>query len=187
MHTPSPTHSVTLAGICRQLPLFEVKPGLRIAVLNMLGDTELTEASGIALAKKLVNLSFDTLVTAEAKSIPLLHVLSRTLQKPCVVLRKTYKSYMGVALVAETISITTGKPQRLYIDEKDHGQLSGKQVVLIDDVISTGSTMEGMKKLMSEADATISAIAAVCTEGDPAKWQQVIALGHLPVFNDSSK
>jgi len=183
MSEPQVSHPITLAGIQRHLPLFEVRPGLKIAILNMLGDTELTEACGIALAQKLAELRFDTLVTAEAKSIPLLHVMSRTLHKPCVILRKTYKSYMGVALVAETTSITSGKPQRLYVDEKDRCYLSGKNVVLVDDVISTGSTLAGMEKLMLEAAATITAVAAVCTEGDGNQWHQIITLGHLPVFN----
>jgi len=184
----SPSHfPITLAGIHRQLPLFEVKPGLQIAVLNMLGDTDLTEACGAALAEKLTVITFDTLVTAEAKSIPLVHVLSRILQKPCVVLRKVYKSYMGVALVTETASITTGKLQRLYVDEKDRHHLSDKNIVLVDDVISTGSTLEGMKKLMAEASANITAVAAVCTEGDRDHWQQIIALDHLPIFSNPPK
>ena len=38
------THAVDVAGVKRNLPLFEVKPGLKIAVLNILGDTELVEA-----------------------------------------------------------------------------------------------------------------------------------------------
>jgi adenine phosphoribosyltransferase len=39
-----PTHTVEVAGLRRGLPLFEVAPGVRIAVLNILGDTELRPA-----------------------------------------------------------------------------------------------------------------------------------------------
>ena len=38
------TYPIEIAGVFRELPLFEVQPGLRIAVLNILGDTELVEA-----------------------------------------------------------------------------------------------------------------------------------------------
>ena len=38
-------HSVEINGLERQLPLFEVAPGLRIAVFNLLGDTEVVEAA----------------------------------------------------------------------------------------------------------------------------------------------
>ena len=39
------TYPVEIAGVKRNLPLFEVKPGLRIAALNILGDAELVEAA----------------------------------------------------------------------------------------------------------------------------------------------
>ena len=38
---------------------------------------------------------------------------------PWVVLRKQYKPYMGETVEAETVSITTGHPQTLHLDEKD--------------------------------------------------------------------
>ncbi|HEX9029748.1 MAG TPA: adenine phosphoribosyltransferase, partial [Anaerolineales bacterium] len=107
------TYPVDIAGLHRELPLFEVAPGMRIAVLNILGDTEFVEACAKALAEKLSGIDYSILVTAEAKSIPLAHALSVATQKPYVVLRKSYKPYMGVALSAETLSITTGQPQTL--------------------------------------------------------------------------
>jgi adenine phosphoribosyltransferase len=93
------------------------------------------------------------LVTAEAKSIPLAHALSVVTGKPYVILRKAYKPYMGSALQAETLSITTGQPQTLYLDEKDREMMHGKRVVILDDVISTGSTLQGMRLLLQKAGA----------------------------------
>ncbi|GAB4535648.1 MAG: phosphoribosyltransferase family protein [Anaerolineales bacterium] len=177
------TYTITIGGLSRTLPLFEVAPGLRIAVLNILGDTELTEVSAAELAKKLSAVDYDTLVTAEAKSIPLIYALSVATARPYVVLRKSYKPYMGDTISAETLSITTGKPQTLYLDEKDRPLLDGRRVILVDDVISTGSTLNGMKVVMDKANAQVVAHAAICTEGDDAsEWQDVIALVHLPLF-----
>jgi adenine phosphoribosyltransferase len=176
------TYAVEVAGLKRELPLFEVAPGLRIAVLNILGDTQLVQACAGALAERLQAQPFDLIVTAEAKSIPLAHALSVAMRKPYVVLRKAYKPYMGETVQAETLSITTGKPQTLYLDEKDRAAVKGKRVALVDDVISTGSTLEGMRKVMELAGAAIVAQAAVFTEGDPAEWEHITALGHLPLF-----
>ncbi len=178
------TYAVEIAGLHRELPLFEVAPGLRIAVLNILGDTELVQACARALAERVAGLDFDILVTAEAKSIPLAHALSVEVRKPYVVLRKVYKPYMGVALSAETHSITTGQGQMLYLDEKDYDLLRGKHAFVVDDVISTGSTLEGMRLLMEKAGAQVVGEAAIFTEGDPSQWPEVISLGHLPLFKD---
>lgn len=176
------TYPVEIAGVKRNLPLFEVKPGLRIAVLNILGDTELVEAAAGALAQKLAGTAYDLLVTAEAKSIPLIHALAVRTKKPYVVLRKLYKPYMGETIQAETLSITTGAPQTLHLDEKDRDLVSGKKVVLVDDVISTGSTLQGMRMVLSKAGAEVVAESAIFTEGERAQWEKIVALGHLPVF-----
>ena len=179
------TYPIEVAGIKRDLRLFAIKPGVRIAILNILGDTELVQAVSRALAEKLSAYSLDALVTPEAKSIPLAHGLAVEMKLPYVVLRKSYKPYMGDALRSETLSITTGEPQTLYLDEKDRKLIKGKRVALIDDVISTGSTLQGMRLIMDKAGASIAAEAAIFTEGDRAAWSNIVALGHLPVFIDS--
>ncbi len=178
------TYSVEIAGLKRDLRLFEVAPGLRIAILNILGDTELVQACAKALAEKLQGVEYDVLVTAEAKSIPLAYALSLETQKPYVILRKTYKPYMGDVIKAETLSITTGQPQILILDEKDRDLMKGKRTVILDDVISTGSTLQGMRMILEKVGATIAAEAAIFTEGDRAKWMHIISLGHLPLFTD---
>ena len=178
---------VDVAGLSRELPLFEVAPGVRIAILNILGDTELAQAASRDLAIKLADLNPEVLVTAEAKSIPLIYALSIVMDLPYVVLRKSYKPYMGDAISAETLSITTGKSQTLYLDEKDRKFVEGRRIGLIDDVISTGSTLQAMRLVIEKAGAEVVAEAAIFTEGDRAKWTNVTALGHLPVFFDEEK
>jgi adenine phosphoribosyltransferase len=130
------------------------------------------------LAARLAPYRYDVLLTAEAKSIPLAHALAVQTGRPYIVLRKTYKGYMGQALKAQTLSITTGQTQTLYLDEKDIARVAGHAVVLLDDVVSTGSTLAGMRQIVAQAKASVSAVAAILTEGDdPAEWQDVIALG----------
>jgi len=178
------TYTVEIAGLKRDLRLFQIKPGLKIAILNILGDTEFVQVCAKELAQRLKDLDYDLLVTAEAKSIPLAHALSVETKKPYVVLRKSYKPYMGDALKAETLSITTGQPQTLILDEKDLELAKGKKVVIVDDVISTGSTLQGMRLVLDKAGASVVADAAIFTEGDRAQWGHIIALGHLPLFTE---
>jgi adenine phosphoribosyltransferase len=91
---------------------------------------------------------------------------------------------MGDALKAETLSITTGQPQILILDEKDRELIQGKKVVIVDDVISTGSTLQGMRMVLEKADAKIVREVAILTEGDRAQWMHIISLGHLPLFTE---
>jgi adenine phosphoribosyltransferase len=54
----------------------------------------------------------------------------------------------------------------------------------VDDVISTGSTLQGMHMVIEKAGATIVKEAAILTEGERSKWDKIVSLGHLPLFTD---
>ncbi len=176
------TYAITIAGVERDLRLFEIKPGLSIAILNILGDVELVDACAAELNRLLEDTQYDVILTPETKSIPLAHMLSKLSGKPYIVLRKEYKPYMGEALSTETLSITTGKPQYLFLDEKDIDLITGKRVILLDDVISTGSTLQGMHLIIDKAGAITAREVGILTEGDRAEWRDILSLGHLPLF-----
>ncbi|HZK16870.1 MAG: phosphoribosyltransferase family protein [Candidatus Omnitrophota bacterium] len=176
------TYAITIAGVERDLRLFEIKPGLSIAILNILGDVELVDACAAELNRLLKDTQYDVILTPETKSIPLAHMLSKLSGKPYIVLRKEYKPYMGEAISTETLSITTGKPQYLFLDEKDIDLITGKRVILLDDVISTGSTLQGMHLIIDKAGAITAREVGILTEGDRAEWRDILSLGHLPLF-----
>ncbi len=176
-------YPVDIAGIKRDLPLFQVAPNLKIALLNILGDTEVVEASADALAKRLPD-NADVIVTPEVKAVPLAHAMSVRTGLPYVVVRKIRKPYMLNCLEAEVISITTGAPQTLYLDGKDIDLVQAKNAVLVDDVISTGSTLNAMRLLMDRAQAEIVCEMTIFTEGSADDWKEITSLGHLPLFTD---
>ncbi len=175
--------TVQLGNVMRKLPIFQVAPGVKIAIFNMLGDTEVVETAAALLSARMPTAA-DVLVVPEVKAVPLAHALSVESGLPYVVVRKVRKPYMVECLETEVISITTGAPQTLFIDGKDVHLVRNKNVVLVDDVISTGSTLRGLHQLMELANATVVGEMAVFTEGKPEEWNGVIALGHLPVFTD---
>lgn len=174
-------YRIKLCGLRRDLPLFEVAPKVKIAIFNILGDTQIVAKAAKALAKKLPK-NAEVIITPEVKSIPLAYELSKRLKIPYVVTRKIKKPYMVNSLSHEVVSITTGEPQTIWLDGKDKQILQNKKVILVDDVVSTGSTLKGLRDLVKKAKATIIAEAAIFTEGKAKKWGNVISLGNLPVF-----
>jgi adenine phosphoribosyltransferase len=179
------THHVEVAGLSRDLPIITVPSGVRLAVFNILGDIEMTKAAGKELAQRLRVKQPEIIVTTETKSVPLAYEIASLLGLPYVVLRKTYVSYMGEALETKVQSITTGHPRAIFLDAKDRALCAGKRVAIVDDVVSTGSTLSAMRDLMGRAGARIVAEAAVFTEGEAEKWKDVVALGHLPLIEQS--
>jgi len=176
-------YNVKIGGLTRELPIFQVAPGVKIAIFNMLGDTEVVEMAAKTLAQRMPTMA-EVLVVPEVKAVPLAHALSVHSGLPYIVIRKVRKPYMVNCLEAEVVSITTGAPQTLYLDGKDLPLVQGKNAVLVDDVISTGSTLKGLHLLMDAAQAPIVGEMAVFTEGSSNDWPHVIALGQLPIFTD---
>lgn len=75
-------------------------------------------------------------------------------------------------LLLRRYRITTGKPQKLYLDEKDRSLIAGKHVLILDDVISTGSTLQGMRLVIEKAGGKVAGESAILTEGDRAEWMR---------------
>ncbi len=173
------THRIQVGKEVRELPIINVG-AVSVALLNMLGDTSLTEAAADELVK-LMPEGIDTLVTPEVKAVPLAHAISVRTGIPYIVARKTEKPYMVNAITKEVLSITTGKPQLLVIDGSDIPRLKGKRIAIIDDVVSTGGTLNSLSELLeSDVGGTVAATLVVFTEGD--ERNDVIALGHLPLY-----
>lgn len=172
------THTIQIGSERRELPIVNVGE-VSVALLNLLGDTALTEAAAEALVKRLPA-GIDAFVTPEVKAVPLAHAISVRTGLPYIVARKTEKPYMVDAVKQTVLSITTGKPQDLVIDGADIPRLKGKRVGIIDDVVSTGGTLKSLTELLESVGATVAATLVVFTEGD--QRHDVIALGHLPLF-----
>jgi adenine phosphoribosyltransferase len=172
-------YGIKIGSVTRRLPILEVAPNIRVAVFNLLGDWELTETAGQALAK-LIPSGVEALLMPDGKAQALLHVMGRESKLPTFVARKEYKAYMGVTVSVEVKSITTARLQVLHLSEEDYKALHGKRIAFVDDVVSTGGTLEALKGLAKVIGATHAATLAVFTEG--TRREDVIALGHLPLF-----
>lgn len=174
------TYKMTIAGHERELELFPVSDKLDIAAFIMFGDVEITEAATTELLK--ICPEHDVVVTAEAKGIPLCYEMARQGCKNYVVARKGVKVYMRNPIEVSVKSITTENEQKLYLGEGDANFIKGKRVLVVDDVISTGQSLEAIEELVNKAGGNIVGKAAVLAEGDARGRKDIIYLEELPLF-----
>lgn len=174
------TYKMTIAGHERELELFPVSDKLDIAAFIMFGDVEITEAVATELLK--ICPEHDVVVTAEAKGIPLCYEMARQGCKNYVVARKGVKVYMRNPIEISVKSITTENEQKLYLGEGDANFIKGKRVLIVDDVISTGQSLEAIEELVNKAGGNIVGKAAVLAEGDARGRKDIIYLEELPLF-----
>ena len=178
------TYPIEVAGLKRDLPICKVTDDLYISAFIVFGDAELTVACARELLKLIPAGSYDYLLTAEAKSIPLIHEMARQSgAKKYFIARKGMKVYLTDALHVSVHSITTQSEQHLYLGGQDAALIRGKRILLMDDVISTGESIAAMEKLVNEAGGTVAGRIAVLAEGAAAERSDIRYLGRLPVFN----
>ena len=175
-------HNVDIAGFNAELPILTLPNGIGIAFFNLHGDSDLTEHCGKALAKRLGDC--DVILTAESKGLQLAHCTARELgQRYYAVARKSKKLYMqdGIEITIES-SITTGQPQKMYLSKHDVDLITGKKVGIVDDVVSTGASLQGLESLVEKAGGIVHKKAFVLAEADAADRDDVIYLASIPLF-----
>ncbi len=175
-------HTMTIAGLERNLPLCRVTDDLYIGAFVIFGDAPLTVACAAELLKKAPE--YDYLITAEAKGIPLAHEMARQHgDADYFIARKHTKLYMTSVFESSVRSITTDAEQHLYLDGKDAEKMKGKRILIVDDVISTGESLRAIEALVEKAGGIICGRMTILAEGEAQERPDLIYLEKLPVFN----
>ncbi len=178
------TYPMTIAGLKRELPICRVADDFYIAAFIMLGDAEITVACARELLKLAEKIDYDYILTAEAKSIPLVHEMARQGNIPKhFVARKGAKVYMPDPIRVSDQSITTEGQQFLFIGKDEADMMRGKKILIVDDVISTGGSLRAMENLVAAAGGEVVGRMAVLAEGDAAKRDDILFLEKLPTFH----
>lgn len=185
------TWSVDVAGLKIDLPIVPITPDFAISLMMVIGlGVRFGEHVGRQLAKKLAHLEPDVVVGAATLGIPVAIEVSRALRlDDYVILQKSPKIHLGDALVQTITSITSKGEQKLLLDRRAIPLLSGKRVVVVDDVVASGSSLKGSVDLVRKAGGDVVGIGVILTEA--RDWQEKLgadaslihSLAHIPQFS----
>jgi adenine phosphoribosyltransferase len=184
------TWTVNVAGRKVDLPIVAIKPDFAISLMMVIDlGIRFGEHIGAKLAEKLAPLKPDVIVGAATLGIPVAIEVSRALGLDrYVILQKSPKIHLGDALVQKIESITSKGEQRLLLDRQALPLLKGKRVVVVDDVVASGSSLKGSVELVRGAGAEVVGIGVILTEA--RDWQDTLggdqailhSLAHIPQF-----
>ena len=178
------THTIHLApDYAVELPLLDIGDGFRIYSFDMTGEAEWNRVAARELLKKLEPYAFDGIVTVQTKSCGLAQAISANFPR-YLELRKSRKSFMIDPKGVTVQSITTHGQQELWIGREKYQHFQGKKLCFLDDVVSTGGTIEAALALAKEIGVEISVIACVLTEGQERTEYQgipLVCLDHIPL------
>lgn len=180
-------YKVMLNGKEYGLPIVEIKPGLSIALFDMLSSKALADDASIALFDKMkdsgIDLSkVDTVISAETKGVVLAYKIADLIGSDMVILRKEHKIYHPDVTKAAVDTYTTKAQHFLHLDNNQIPKLKGKNVLIVDDVVSTGSSLTAIEGILSQVGANVVAKAFVFAEGDAADRDDVVYVSALPLL-----
>jgi adenine/guanine phosphoribosyltransferase-like PRPP-binding protein len=173
------------------LPALKINDYTVIYVLNIMGGrpefitlfaTDLLW--GLETDRNMRNIvPVDGFISVEGKSIPLVYEIASQAEMPYVILRKTCKPYMGNKVLSTKVkSMTTPDEQELYLDNKDVKWIIHKRLVFVDDVISTGATLDACTKIVDLVGGQIVGCLAMAIEGGHTPTLPIYSLCNLPVI-----
>ena len=189
-------YKFTYKGITRELPVYEVGAGLKIAYLDSFCDIELVNAISEEMAEKIAQnpefLSTDRVVilTAVTKGVPFAYVVANLLMQKykgknieLAIARKEKKMFYGKIVTVDKLSITScDGSDLLVLAENDANKLAGASVIVLDDMYSTGASIEALEKLAQKCGAKVlDRVVAVWETGDESKIPPVKYCAVLPL------
>lgn len=139
-----------------------------IAVFDSYSNINMCRDAAKELYDKMVKenvTDFDAIIGVEIKGVAIAQRVSDYFNKPMVVFRKNKKVNFFNPVEVSVETVTSGL-NKLYIDRSTLESLKGKKCVIVDDVVSSGSTVNAIEEALKGYDINIPYKAFVFKESD---------------------
>ena len=138
-------------------------PGDYVYLSDLIGRPDILRRVGRLIATQYVDQDVDVIMTVETKGIPTAQSAAMYLNKPFVIVRNSSHITEGPTV---SVNYVSGSVKRIKKMELSRRTLSaGANVVVVDDFMKGGGTLNGMKSLIKEFDANLVGM-TVLAEGE---------------------
>ena len=144
-------------GLCERLSEKErLLPGDYVYLSDLLGEPDLLRKIGQIIASIYSGQKIDAVMTVATKGVPIAQAVSYYLNVPFVIVRRDSKITEGSTV---SVNYVSGSSQRIEKMELSKRSLkSGSRVLVVDDFMKGGGTVNGMKSMIEEFDAELVGI-----------------------------
>lgn len=147
-----------LDAVCRQLSEPErMLPGGYLYMSDLFGDPKFVFGLGRLLATVFVRSGAEVVMTIEMKGIPLAYALAYYLHLPVVVVRRDQQIVEGSFVSINYVSGSRRQVQTMSLPRRSLS--AGARVLIVDDFMKAGGTLNGMLGLLKEFQAEPAGIA----------------------------
>ena len=134
-------------------------PGGYLYMTDVLGNPDMMNRVGKVFASAFAHQKIDVIMTVATKGIPIAHAIARHLNVPVVIVRRDSKVTEGSTVSINYVSGSSRRIQTMVLSKRS--MKSGQRVLITDDFMKVGGTMNGMKNLLEEFECTLAGVAVL--------------------------
>jgi purine operon repressor len=131
-------------------------PGGYLYMTDLLGNPQLMKSVGKLLASAFAEKDIDVIMTVATKGIPIANAIASYLNVPVVIVRRDSRVTEGSTVSINYVSGSSKRIQSMVLSKRSLKE--GSKVLVVDDFMKAGGTINGMKNLLEEFSATLSGI-----------------------------
>ncbi|MBP2002699.1 purine operon repressor [Paenibacillus shirakamiensis] len=166
-----------------------ILPGGYLYMSDMLGLPNLMNEAGKLFATVFAHADIDVIMTVETKGIPLAYATGAQLNLPVVLVRRDHKVTEGSAV---SINYVSGSHKSLHTMTLSKRALKpNAKVLIVDDFMKAGGTIQGMVDLLAEFNATVAGVGVLVESGEIDTEQKLledyVSLATLTVVDAKEK
>ncbi|MGF7536496.1 pur operon repressor [Bacillus mexicanus] len=133
-----------------------ILPGGYVYLTDILGMPSVLSKVGKLFASVFAEREIDVVMTVATKGIPLAYAAASYLDVPVVIVRKDNKVTEGSTVSINYVSGSSNRIQTMSLAKRS--MKTGSNVLIIDDFMKAGGTINGMINLLDEFNANVAGI-----------------------------
>jgi len=145
--------------LCKQLSESNrILPGGYIYLSDLLSNPKILNRIGRIIAKAFRDKKIDAVMTVATKGVPLANAVANVLNVPFVIVRRDLKITEGSTVSVNYVSGSSGdRIEKMFLSKRS--LKAGSRVLIVDDFLKGGGTINGMVSLLSEFDSELAGVA----------------------------
>ncbi|WP_303972528.1 pur operon repressor [Streptococcus merionis] len=162
-----------------------ILPGGYIYLSDLLSTPTILRQIGRIIAKAFKDQKIDAVMTVATKGVPLANAVADVLNVPFVIVRRDLKITEGSTVSVNYASGSSGRIEKMFLSKRS--LKPGSRVLIVDDFLKGGGTINGMISLLSEFDSTLAGVAIfadnVQGKRDEMNYKSLLSVTDIDIKN----
>ena len=158
-----------------------ILPGGYIYLSDLLSTPSILNNIGRIIAKTFRKQKIDAVMTVATKGVPLANAVANVLNVPFVIVRRDLKITEGSTVSVNYVSGSSGdRIEKMFLSKRS--LKAGSRVLIVDDFLKGGGTVNGMISLLREFDSELAGVAENAqTEREHLEYKSLLKVTDIDV------